>query len=68
MHVLRPVVKGSESRKVVNKIRCKKCKDVIESLYRHDLKWCKCGAVAVDGGPDYLKRIGAYGDWTELSE
>lgn len=39
-----------------NRIRCKKCGDVIESKTRHDFVWCKCGACAVDGGHDYLKR------------
>jgi hypothetical protein len=39
-----------------NKIRCKHCEDVIESTYRHDYVSCKCGAVAVDGGKDYLRR------------
>jgi len=42
---------------IVNKIKCKKCGDVIESLYTHDFKRCKCGAIFVDGGPDY-QRIG----------
>lgn len=41
-----------------NRIRCKLCKDVIESLTEHDFKRCKCGAVAVDGGQDYRKRLG----------
>lgn len=43
---------------IVNKIKCKKCGDIIESTYRHDFKFCKCGAVAVDGGNDYLKESG----------
>ena len=55
-------------RILVNKIRCKRCNDVIESTHRHDFKFCKCGAVAVDGGADYLKRSGYYEDWEELSE
>lgn len=38
---------------LVNKIRCNKCGDEIESTHRHDFKFCKCGAVAVDGGLDY---------------
>jgi Zn finger protein HypA/HybF involved in hydrogenase expression len=48
-----------------NKIKCKKCGDVIESVHRHDFKYCECGSVAVDGGKDYLRRIG---DYIELSE
>lgn len=39
-----------------NKIKCKKCGDIIESMHRHDFKWCSCGQCAVDGGHDYLKR------------
>ena len=31
---------------ITNKIKCKKCGDVIESTHRHDFKLCKCGAVA----------------------
>ncbi len=53
---------------LVNKIRCKKCNDVIESEFRHDFKFCKCGAVAVDGGKDYIRRGGKCEDWEELSE
>lgn len=53
---------------VTNKIRCKKCGDIIESKYRHDYKECKCGAVAVDGGHDYIRRIGEQNDYEELSE
>ena len=53
---------------IENKIRCKKCGDVIESTHRHDFKFCKCGAVAVDGGKDYLRRCGEREDWEELSE
>ena len=53
---------------VINRIRCKKCGDVIESTYRHDFKDCKCGAVAVDGGMDYLRRCGNREDWEDMSE
>lgn len=42
---------------ICNKIQCKACGDIIESTHRHDFKFCKCGAVAVDGGKDYLKRM-----------
>lgn len=40
------------------KIRCKKCRDVVYSLYRHDFVTCKCGAVSLDGGFDYTRTIG----------
>ena len=51
-----------------NRIRCKKCNEIIESTNRHDFKWCKCGSCAVDGGHDYLKRCGDLEDWEDLSE
>lgn len=41
-----------------NRARCRKCGDVIESKYRHDWKECKCGAIFVDGGKDYVRRGG----------
>ena len=52
---------------ISNKIKCKKCGDVIESKSTNDLKRCSCGAVAIDGGKDYLKRIGYEEDYEELS-
>ena len=51
-----------------NKIKCRKCGDVIESTSVHDFKFCSCGACAVDGGKEYLKRVGEREDWEELSE
>lgn len=59
--------KGKLDRVIVNKIRCKKCGDIIESTYRHDFKFCKCGAVAVDGGHDYLRRCGDLDSYEDLS-
>lgn len=52
----------------VNKIKCKKCGNIIESKTTNDLKRCSCGAVAVDGGKKYLKRIGNDEEYEELSE
>lgn len=51
----------------VNKVKCKKCGNIIESKTTNDLKRCFCGAVAVDGGKEYLKRIGNDEDYEELS-
>ena len=51
-----------------NRIKCKKCGEIIESMRRHDFKFCKCGAVAVDGGKDYLRRVGNKDDYEELIE
>jgi len=39
----------------VNCVRCKKCGEIIYSRAVHDMHWCSCGAVAVDGGFDYFK-------------
>jgi len=51
-----------------NKIKCLKCGDVVESKSVHDFRYCKCGAVAVDGGRDYLRRVGAIDEIEDLSE
>ena len=51
----------------VNKIRCKKCGDIIESFSVHDFKFCQCRSVAVDGGHAYLRRLGDRNDWEDLS-
>jgi len=53
---------------VKNAIRCKKCGDIIESKFQHDFVTCSCGSVSVDGGHYYLRRVGDFGDWEELSE
>lgn len=53
---------------ISNKIKCKKCEDIIESKNTNDYKRCSCGAVAIDGGKDFLKRIGNEKDYEELSE
>lgn len=51
-----------------NAARCKKCGTVIESCHRHDFMSCKCGAIFVDGGHDYLRRGGYPADCEDLSE
>lgn len=55
-----------------NRIRCIHCCDIIESISTNDFKSCKCGAVGIDGGLDYPKRIfGSYPEeehYEELSE
>lgn len=52
----------------INKIKCKKCGSIIESKDINDFKKCSCGAVAIDGGYEYLKRIGNINDYEELSK
>ena len=56
-----------KEEKNINKIKWKKCGDIIESKSTNDYKKCICGAVAVDGGNQYLKRIGNEEDYEELS-
>lgn len=34
---------------------CEDCNDVIYSLHRHDMRYCSCGSVFVDGGTDYMR-------------
>ena len=53
---------------IKNAIRCNICGDEIESKHRHDYVRCKCGACAVDGGHDYLRRsFSKITDYTDLS-
>lgn len=52
-----------------NCVKCNHCGEVIESRHRHDYVRCSCGAVAVDGGKDYFRRIcKCREDYLELSE
>lgn len=51
-----------------NAIRCNICGDEIESKHRYDYVQCKCGACAVDGGHDYLRRcFKEQGCFTDIS-
>ena len=51
---------------LINKARCKKCGDIIESKRRYDFVWCSCKAIFVDGGTAYLRRGGSLADIEEL--
>ena len=59
---------NKKSNIITNKIKCINCGDVLESKEENDFKRCSCGKVAIDGGHDYLKRIGNEEDYIELSE
>jgi len=50
----------------INKIKCNECNDEIESKDRHDFVTCSCGNCSVDGGTEYLRRVGS--NWTDMSE
>jgi hypothetical protein len=43
---------------IQNEVKCTRCNDIIWSAHRHDFVGCKCGAPAVDGGTEYLRRVG----------
>lgn len=47
---------------------CRRCGEYVESRHRHDYRRCGCGAVGVDGGLAYLRRIGDPADAEELSQ
>lgn len=51
-----------------NAARCLSCAEVIESKSRHDFKWCGCGKIAVDGGLEYIRRVGDFNNMEDLSE
>ena len=59
---------NKKSNIITNKIKCINCGDVLESKEENDFKRCGCGNVAIDGGHDYLKRMGNEEDYIELSE
>ena len=52
---------------VSNQIECLSCGDKPYSAHRHDFQSCKCGKVAVDGGQEYTRRVGASADWKDIS-
>jgi hypothetical protein len=52
---------------VQNAAFCNLCDDFIVSTHRHDMVDCKCGAIYVDGGQEYLRRGGKYEHITDMS-
>jgi hypothetical protein len=62
-------MENTPSRITRNAVRCKICGDVIESKTTNECVKCSCGACTVDGGLEYLRRVGAdEDDCEELSE
>jgi hypothetical protein len=55
-------------RIIKNKVQCAKCLDIVESIHTHDFKSCKCGRVSIDGGHEYLRRVGDMDHFIDLSE
>ena len=52
---------------VQNAVSCISCGDFIFSKHRHDYVTCTCGASAVDGGQEYLRRTGDPSACVEMS-
>ena len=52
---------------IQNAVTCLACGDFIVSKHRHDFVTCTCGAVSVDGGQEYLRRVGDFANAIDLS-
>lgn len=52
---------------IENAATCLGCGDFIFSKHRHDFVTCTCGAISVDGGQDYLRRVGNWNYATDQS-
>ena len=52
---------------IQNAATCLACGDFIVSKHRHDFVTCTCGAVSVDGGQEYLRRVGDFSNVIDLS-
>lgn len=49
----------------VQTIQCKKCWDIIWSRAQYDFHWCSCGAIAIDGGFEYMRVVGDLGGFED---
>lgn len=49
-----------------NAAECLKCNTYIRSNNVHDYRTCFCGAVAVDGGSQYIRRSGNPEDYRDI--
>jgi hypothetical protein len=52
---------------VQNAVSCLACGDFIVSKHRHDFVTCTCGAISVDGGQAYLRRVGDFANAVDHS-
>lgn len=52
---------------IKNIAACRECGEIIESKHRHNFVRCLCGAIAVDGGYDYLRRVGKLESFIDMS-
>lgn len=49
-------VRMGDNKILRNMAECAQCHDFVESTHVHDFQQCSCGAIAVDGGHEYLRR------------
>lgn len=47
-------------------VQCIKCEEIIYSLHRHDMRWCSCKSIAIDGGRQYTKLTGDLAHWSGI--
>ena len=52
---------------IQNAVSCLNCGDFIFSSHRHDFVTCTCGSISVDGGQEYLRRVGAIDACVDMS-
>ena len=52
---------------IQNAATCLACGDFIVSKHRHDFVTCTCGAISVDGGQEYLRRVGDFTNAMDMS-
>ena len=52
---------------IQNAVTCLGCGDFIVSKHRHDFVTCTCGAISVDGGQAYLRRVGDFANSVDHS-
>jgi hypothetical protein len=50
-----------------NQAQCVLCGDMPYSAHVHDFRYCECGEMAVDGGMDYIRRLGNPEQRVEMS-
>ena len=62
-----PAPKIRDDYIVSNSGKCDVCGDSIFSSYRHDFVTCECGAISLDGGQDYFRRVGSIHGYTDTS-
>lgn len=61
---------GIPPKLIYNAVLCHVCGDLVSSRHRHDFRFCYCGNIAVDGGLEYIRRVGngiTHNTYTDLS-